>query len=132
MKLRNLLTFVILLVVLTLPGWAQQPQLRLSGFLDDYPTLEPVPDSSGAFLWQKPGLDKVYTSVAVMQAEIFLDPESKYKGLKPDQILALSNSFQEALSLTLSDYYSAPVQPDPNTAVIRPALTTGLIRAKRG
>src|SRR5687767_5226966 len=67
------------------PGMAQDND---SSFLRDYSKLEPAQDNPFEELYLAPDAMKrstQYTAVMIDQPEIFLHPDSKYQGIKPDE-----------------------------------------------
>jgi hypothetical protein len=84
---------------------AQEPA---SGFLfTDYSKLEPVSEERpGDLYYVAPGtMERManYHAVLIEQPEIFVHPESKYKGMKPDQMKALADSYAEFVAQALEE-----------------------------
>ena len=109
------------LISLTLALPAQN-QPRTSGFLDDYPPLKKI-EGTGAYFWEDPNLSTAYDRLVIEQPEVFFHPDSKHKGMKPDQLKALADAFAEDLATKLIDR-GVPVvfQAGPSTAVLRVAI----------
>jgi hypothetical protein len=90
---------------------------RFSGFLDDYSNLEPNPELVTDLLYIVPGhVEKLagFDSIMVDQPEIFIHPESKYKGMKPDDMKVLSDDLREVMVGKLKDQYTIVEETGPN------------------
>jgi len=75
---------ILITLVVGLGGQTGPPY---SGFLEDYPEMEPAPAALGGLMWEKPGLmGSNYTAIVLDQPEVFLHPDSSYKGIKSDQL----------------------------------------------
>lgn len=120
----------ILVFCVLMPVWAQQPNLRLSNFLEDPPALSPLEDGSGAWYWEKPNIAKRYNAVMFEVPEFFLHPESKYKGIKADEITVLAEAFEEGVSIKLADAYPVVDVPGPQVVRVRMALTDVYMKKK--
>ncbi len=104
-----------------------------SGFLEDYPEMVAAPGPLGGLMWEKPGLMGTnYTALMLDQPEVFLHPDSSYKGIKSDQIKALADAYAEAVAIKLVDAYPIVDEPGPNVVRIRLALTNVYMKRKRG
>lgn len=104
-----------------------------SGFLSDYEQLQPmpgyaadraylVPDSAARFAQ--------YDAVMVDQPEVFIASDSKYKGIKPDDLKVLADSFRAAVTEELAGAYRIAEAPGPGVLYLRFA-TTGLQLKKK-
>ncbi len=135
MKTRRVLMFTILFLcsLLATAAWAGSG-IRQSGFLEDYPVFEADKDRKGAVIYQKPGVDlKSYTKVMIDPVEIWIAPDSKYKGIKPDEIKALADAFRAVLVEALEPAYPVVNKPGPGVLGIRMAITNvQLTKKKRG
>ena len=72
---------------------ATAAQADNAGFLTDYSLLDEAEGYSYKSIYLSPGaLDRLanYDKVMIDQPEIFIDPESKYKGMKPDTMLEIA------------------------------------------
>ena len=79
---------------------------RFSGFLENYGQLEDVADQYMDLVYVKPELYKVlanYDGMMIDQPEIFIAPESKYQGMKPDDMKTLSDAFREILTAEIKE-----------------------------
>ena len=90
--------------------------------VDSRPQLKPLAEGSDALFWEDPNIGKKYDRLIVLQPEIFIHPDSKYKGIKPDQAKVLADTFQEQFATRILDSYPVVDQPGPTTAVVRFAI----------
>ena len=74
-------------------GWAQS-----SGFILDVPQMEPLPGAANALVWRAPNLEGQYGALYFDPPEIFLAPDSDYKGIQPEAVTALSEALADALT----------------------------------
>ena len=95
------LALACLLLVLTGASAGEEGE-RFSGFLDDYSGLEPASDEPRDLIYVAPNAFQRladYDSIMVDQPEIFLDPDTKYKGIKPDHMKVLADAMRQAINL---------------------------------
>ena len=110
----------------------QQAVAADSGFIDNMPQLTPDPDRAGAMVWQKPDLNRAaYTRVMFEPITIFISPDSEYKGLKADELKAMSDGFQEAITKTLEPDFPVVNQAGPGVLYLRVALTNVKVAKKK-
>ncbi len=130
--LKTILTvFISLCVLLTSASWAASGA-KYSGFLEDYPTLEADKDRKGALIYRKPGVAlKNYTKIMIDPMEIWYAPDSKYKGIKPDQLKALADKFRESLVSALEPTYPVVSKPGPDVLRLRMAITNVYVKKKK-
>ena len=123
-----------LLLLAGLLGLSLQHGALASEFIEDMPEMAQDPDRAGAMFWEKPGVDRArYTKVMLEPITIFISPDSDYKGLTADEMLALAQGFREALTKTLEPEIPVVGQPGPDVLYIRAALTNvKLAKKKRG
>lgn len=112
----------------------QQALSAASDFIEDMPELSKDPDRQGAMIWEKPGLDRAqYTRVMIEPVTLYISPDSKEKGLKADELKALSDEFEQAIVNTLEPEIPVVSQPGPGVAYIRAAIVDiKLEKKKRG
>ena len=112
----------------------QQAVAADSGFIESMPQLKPDPDRAGAMIWEKPGLNRAtYTSVMLEPITIFISPDSEYKGLKPDELKKMADSFHEAVTKTLQPDIAVVDKGGPGVLYVRAALTdVKVAKKKRG
>ncbi len=104
-----------------------------SGFFDDYSKLQSVDASWVSSLYTSDHFNEVLSTtqaVVVPQPEIFLASNSKYKGISPDEMKSLADTFQAVVIDALSDKYQIALSPGPNTVVLRMALTNVHLKKK--
>ncbi len=109
-------------------------EARFSGFLDDYSKLVPNPELVTDLLYAAPdGEEKAAQADSIMidQPEIFIHPESKYKGMKPDDMKVLSDAFREIMVDELKDTFAIVEEKGPNVLYIRMGITGLYIKKKR-
>ncbi len=103
------LAAVALLATISVPLWAQD-----SGFLSDYSRLSPGGSSGFTQVYIAPGAIDVlarYGSVMVDQPSFVISPDSKYKGVKPDDAVAVGEELRAALIEGIG--FSVRVQDTP-------------------
>ncbi|MEE9230468.1 MAG: DUF3313 domain-containing protein [Acidobacteriota bacterium] len=127
-----LLGFAALLLLLPTAGWSDHHEIPESGFLDDYSQLEPMPGREGAHTYTAPGFDpKEYGKFIFESIEIWIDPESEYKGIQPDKLKAVTDAFYKEIVKALGDDYPVVEKPGPGVIVARIALTNVKVIKKR-
>jgi hypothetical protein len=103
-----------------------------SGFLEHYPALKPDPDFAGAFIWENPKADlKHYDKLMVAPVEVWMAPDSEYKGLTADQVALLNQSFHELLAEVMEPDYPLVSKPGKGVLVLRVAMTNVNARKKK-
>jgi hypothetical protein len=118
-------------ILLTGSAWAKSDLAR-SGFMENYPAFESDKDRKGSLVYRKSGVDlKQYTKIMIDPIEIWISPKSKYKGIKPDQLKALADSFRESIIDALEPTYPVVSKPGPDVLAIRIAITNVLINKKK-
>ncbi len=130
MKATNLFFLALVVISTSVAGWAQQ-QPQLSGFLDDYPQLTPAEEESEILVWKAPDIEPNYVAAMLDQPEIFLHPDSPYKGINPDELKLLADSFRETVAMKLALVHPVVEQPQPNTIRLRFALTNVYLKKKK-
>ena len=121
----NMLKLIIVLAIaFTSQAWgAGQP--KLSDFvMSPAPEMQPIPEMEGAWFWNKPGLEfKNYDKIFLEDIEIFLAPDSKYKGINANQMKALSDSMRAVMVAALEPEYPVVSKAGPGVLVARLAIT---------
>ena len=85
------------------------------------------------YVYTAPGhREKVVNTTAFMieQPEIFVSPDSKYKGMKPDDMKMLADSLRAIVAEGLSEQYQIAASPGPNTLLMRMAFTNVHLKKK--
>ena len=101
---------------------AQDPE---GSFLSDYSGLSPSPDNPFDELYIAPGAFTrlaQYTSIMVDQPELFIHPDSKYKGMKPDDMKLIADGLRDAIVNELKDGYQIVDAPGTNVLYVRFAV----------
>ena len=121
----NLLKLIIVLTIaFTSQAWsAGQP--KLSEFvMSPAPDMKPIPAMEGAWYWNKPGLEfNKYDKILLEAIEIFLAPDSRYKGINADQMKALSDTMRAVMIAALEPDYPVVSKTGPGVLVARIAIT---------
>ena len=87
-----------------------------------------------SYLYTRPGYEEIIRetrAIVILQPEIFLVPDSKYKGMKPDDMKELADAMRSGMFVALEDGYQIADNPGPNTIIVRVALTNMNIKKKR-
>lgn len=103
-------------------------------FLHDYSKLQPAPDNPFEELYIAPDAMKraaQYTAVMIDQPEIFVHPDSKYQGMKPDDMKAIADSLREAVSNELKSSYQVVDQPGANVLYVRLAIGDVMLQKRK-
>lgn len=105
-----------------------------SGFISSDLNFHPHPEYAGSMLYMKPGLDlTVYSKILIDPIEIWVDPNSKYKGLDPDESKKIADSLRYVLTRELEPEYPVVGQVGPGVFGIRLAITNvNMKKKKRG
>jgi hypothetical protein len=126
MKIPNkilVVAVVSLLSLLICSGQAFSAE-KYSGFLGEYPQFEVDKDRKGALIYWTPGVDiKNYTKIMIHPVEIFLAPDSEYKGIKPSEFMATTYAFVKTITSALEPDYPVVDKPGPGVMEIRIAFT---------
>jgi hypothetical protein len=123
-----LLALLAVLFALPVAAWAAQ----YSGFLDNYPQMQPHPDRPGASRYFKPGVDfGEYDKIAIEEITIFLHADSEEKGIKPDRLKALSDEFRRVLIDALEPDYPVVTKVGKGVLILRMAITNVRLSKKK-
>lgn len=125
------LTLAALFLIFPIVGWGSD-----SGFLDDYSILEQRTDDAIDRVYIAPGTEErlaTYHAVLVDQPEVFLSPDSKYGGAKPDHLKALADSTRLTLVERLEEDggYDIVEQAGPGVVYVRWAITDLYLKKKK-
>jgi len=86
---------------------------KYSGFLEDYPTFTADKDRPGALIYHKAGAElKKYTKIMLDPIEIWYAKDSKYKGISPDDLKTLADSFRQVIIAELEPDYPVVMLPE--------------------
>jgi hypothetical protein len=130
--MKNAFRILVALTVgfVSMPGFAQG---QFSGFMEDYDQLQPSEDVWIDYIYTNPNWpSKLAGTTAFMleQPEIFISADSKYKGMKPDDMKMLADSLQAIFAENLVGEFQIAASPGPNTLVLRMALTNVHLKKK--
>jgi len=105
-----------------------------SGFLNDYKSLRPDDARPGVFVFRRPQVDlTVYDRVVVGLAEIWYDPNSAYKGIRPEELQEITVAARETMVRRLAEKLAVVDRPESGSLVLQLALTNVYAkRPKRG
>jgi hypothetical protein len=134
MKASLIAFLTVILAIPTIPLWAQSDsEPQNSGFLSDYSNLEPVPGNPAARMYiapDGPEALKSFKSALVEQAEIFIAPDSPYKGTKPDEIKLLADTFSGLVEGELKQKYTIVQQNGKGVLQFRFAISNIVLTHK--
>jgi hypothetical protein len=103
-----------------------------SGFIENLPAdMKPDPAGPGALRWQSATASLAnYDKVLLEPLTIYVAPDSKEKGLDPDALKSLSDSFRAMVTQYLEPAYPVVDEPGKGVLVVRPALTNVYLEKK--
>ncbi|MGI9341987.1 MAG: DUF3313 family protein [Gammaproteobacteria bacterium] len=104
-----------------------------SGFFDDYSNLRPAEQDWVSYAFMADNFrEKIAGARALVipQPEIFLADDSKYKGMKPDDMAIISDTMRALLVDEFSDNYQITNSAGPNTLVIRMGFSNLYLKKK--
>jgi len=113
-------------LITTASGTALAQDFVSSDFLSDYSQLKQSSDEYMDYTYLAegaPGKMADYSAVMIDQPEIFVAADSKYKGMKPDDMKQLADAFRAAMAASLSTTYMIVDQPGPNVLYVRFAIS---------
>lgn len=104
-----------------------------SGFFDDYSKLEPADAPWADFVyitdeWREVAANT--TTFIIPQPELFLAPDSKYKGMKPDDMKIITDSMRQLFVEAFADDFQIAASPGPNTIMLRMAFSNLNLKKK--
>ena len=114
----------------SMPGLSQD---QFSGFLEDYEQLQPSDDVWLNYIYTRPGFrEKLSDTKAFMveQPEIFVAADSKYGGMKPDDMKMMADTLRAVFAEALVEEFQIAASPGPNTLVMRMAFTNVHLKKK--
>ena len=104
-----------------------------SGFLGDYSKLKQVEDPWLEYLYTTDNLhDEINAAQAIIidQPEIFIAADSKYKGMSPDEMKILADTFRSVMQDAFVEKYQLAASPGANTLQMRSAITNVHLKKK--
>ncbi len=134
MKYRTAGFFSLAFLTIAVFVTALAQDIRSTGFLSDYSNLQRNFPGQMDYSYLAPDApDRManYSAVLVDQPEIFISPDSEYKGMKPDDMKQLADTFRNAMVQELSDTYTIVDQPGPNVLYLRFAFSNLQLKKQR-
>ena len=122
------------LAVLVLGPLTAQAQTAEAAFLTDYSKLKAATDNPFDEFYVAPDAPKraaQYTAVMIDQPELFIHPDSKYKGIKPDDMKVIADSLRESVTAELKGAYQIVDKPGPNVLYVRLAVGDLMLEKKK-
>ena len=120
--MKNLLIKTVFVAIL-FPGLAAAEE---SGFLEDYSILGATGEYGAARMYLANGtVERManYSKVMIDQPYIYLDPDSKSKGMKPDTMTSIAEMLRTAVSSGISDQYEVVEEKGEGVLYWRWAVT---------
>lgn len=109
-------------------------ELISSGFMTDYSQLRKVGDGSADYRYIAPGAEERladYVAVMIDEPEIFIAPNSEYKGVKPKQLVALSESLRAGIASALTEDLFVVDRVGHNVLYISVAISNLKLKKKK-
>ena len=124
------LTAFLIAGVLLLAACGSTPNLRRSGFLDDYSKLAPVEGTPGIWSYRSPDLDfKKFDSLLVDPAVAWFNPDSEAEDIDPAERKRLTEEFGRTIRNTLRDKgFRLAEAPGRGVLRVRVAITDLYVR----
>lgn len=122
-----------LICSLALPAYTFAEGPPESGFLDDYSRLQPAEVDWLDYAYSTDAFrERIAAAQAIVipQPELFLAPDSKYKGMKPDDMKVITDSMRQLVVEAFADGYQIADSPGPNTIVVRMAFSNLYLKKK--
>ncbi len=108
-------------------GWPE-----CSGFFSGCEGFTPDPDRPNVFIYTAPNYHpRNYSRFIFPPIEIWIDPDSEYKGVEPDQLKKITDGLLEVIIDELKDDYPIVDKPGPGVAIVRIALTNVYLKKKK-
>jgi len=116
---------IVLTLVFSSQTWGtEQPNILESGFISGSPAMTPMPEMTGVWYWNEPGVKfHEYNKLLLDNVEIFIAPDSKYKGFDADQMKILADSMRAVMIHAMEPDYPVVTRPGPGDMVARLAIT---------
>jgi hypothetical protein len=115
---------VTVLVVFSFSPAMAQKEIEPSGFLADYSILKPSAEYKGDYNYRKEGVSiSQYPNVIIEPVEIWIDPESTYKGISPDQLKEMTEEFRNIMIQNLVGTVNWVFEPGDGVMSLRLAIT---------
>jgi hypothetical protein len=133
-----LLASCALALLCSVPAAAAAESWQGQTFLSDYSKLQPVASKDGKdFFYAAPNAVRNaprFVKVMLDQPEVFISPDSPYKGAKPQDVAAISGLVRDAAAQSLQERgYAIVDKPGADTLYLRLAITDlQIAKKKRG
>lgn len=99
-------------------------QVAGSGFLPDYSKLRAVEGKEGVHRYIAPGVNlRAYTKLYIEPVQMVLSTDGAYKGVQPDAMKRITDSFYKAFVDTVTPAYQVVGAPGPDVLRVRMAIT---------
>ncbi len=121
---------IFFVLVLSSSAWAAKwPECE---FLSECKGFTPDSDRPGMFIYTASNYHpRNYSRFIFPPIEIWIDPDSEYKGVQPDELKKITDGFRKAISDALGDAYPIVDEPGPGVAIVRLALTDVYLKKKK-
>lgn len=131
MKIFYKLTLITILAMMAHVGTVSaQTGHEFSGFLGDYSQLRPDPEREGVYIdiitdWNR----QTYPKIMINEIVVFYAHDTKYKGISPKKLAAITDTFREYLTEVLGERRTMVDKPGPGVLMLNLALTN--VHARR-
>lgn len=107
---------------------AEDKIIKPSGFLGNYDDFKVINPETNAKVWiKKPHEDlsllKGYNAIVFSPIEVWMDPESGYKGVDPNELKLITDYFLQQLQEKLGKNFEIVEKDGPNVMNLRIAIT---------
>jgi len=107
---------------------AEDKIIKPSGFLGNYDDFKVINPETNAKVWiKKPHKDlsllKGYKAIVFSPIEVWMDPESGYKGVDPNELKLITDYFLQQLQEKLGKNFEIVEKDGPNVMNLRIAIT---------
>ncbi len=124
--------FCMLMAIILYAGFAWAGEPILTNFISENPQYEPDKDNPDAFIYQNPAADlAAYQKVLIDPIEIWVAPDSKYKGLDADESKTITDALRQALVKELEPDYPVVNEPGPGVLGLRLAIINVHMKTKK-
>jgi hypothetical protein len=124
--------FVLLTTLLLSPGLLFAGAPSTSGFFEQSIDFEKHPDRRNTYRYIKKDLDLGnYDKVAIAPVEIWIDPDSPYKGVQANGIKAMSDRLRQVMVAELQPDYPVVTRAGSRTVGLRLAVTGVKMKKKK-
>jgi len=121
-----------LCLLLVLPNVVLAADHIKTVFIEGDVKFEAHPDRKGAYIYIKPGINLAqFDRIAINAIEVFMHPDSPYKGVQPDDFKAITNTLRQVLVDNLEPTYPVVDKLGPDTLVLKMAITGVKLKEKK-